>query len=101
MDDSTFETAFAQKFADRCIAGILARLPKPATVVQRWMDRKQAAQHIGKTERAIRALAEAGHIKEYGPTRAVMYDKEEIDRVMLESGRYVVNGKRTVEETRD
>jgi hypothetical protein len=97
MDDSTFETAFAQKFADRCIAGLLARLPKPATA-QRWMDRKQAAQYLGKTERAIRALAESGHIKEYGPNRAVLYDKEEIDRVMLESGRYVINGKRTIEE---
>jgi hypothetical protein len=101
MDDSTFETAFmaafAQKFADRCIAGLLARLPKPATA-QRWMDRKQAAQYLGKTERGIRALAEAGHIKEYGPTRAVLYDREEIDRVMLESGRYVIDGKRTVEE---
>ncbi len=101
MDDSTFETAFmgvfAQKFADRCIAGLLARLPKPAPA-QRWMDRKQAAAYIGKTERAIRALAEAGHLKEYGPTRAVLYDREEIDRVMLESGRYVIDGKRTVEE---
>jgi hypothetical protein len=101
MDDSTFETAFmaafAQKFADRCIAGLLARLPKPTTA-QRWMNREQAAQYIGKSERAIRALAEAGHIKEYGPTRAVLYDREEIDRIMLESGRYVINGRRTIEE---
>lgn len=101
MDDSTFGAAFidvfAQKFADRCIAALLARLPKPGTA-QRWMDRKQAAEYIGKTERAIRALAEAGHLKEYGPNRAVMYDKEEIDRVMLESGRYVISGKRTIEE---
>ncbi len=101
MDDSSFETVFAQKFADRCIAGILARLPKPVTVAQRWMDRKHASAYLGKTERAIRALAEAGHIKEYGPTRAVLYDKEEIDRVMLESGRYVINGKRTSEEPND
>jgi hypothetical protein len=100
MDDSSFETVSAQKFADRCIAGILARLPKPANA-QRWMDRKQAAQYIGKTERSIRALAEAGHIKEYGPTRAVLYDREEIDRTMLESGRYVINGKRTSEEPND
>jgi hypothetical protein len=95
MDDSTFESAFAQKFADRCIAGLLARLPKPAPA-QRWMDRKQAAAYIGKTERAIRALAEAGHLREYGPSRSVMYDREEIDRVMLESGRYVIEGKRTI-----
>jgi hypothetical protein len=100
MDDSPFETAFAQKIADRCIAGILARLPKPATA-QRWMDRKQASEYIGKTERAIRALAEAGHIKEYGPTRAVLYDRLEIDTVMLESGRYVIDGKRTIEEPQD
>jgi len=100
MDDSTFEAAcldtFAQKFADRCIAGLLARLPKPATA-QRWMDRKQGAEYIGKTERTIRALAEAGHLKEYGPNRSVLYDREEIDRVMLQSGRYVINGKRTID----
>jgi hypothetical protein len=100
MDDSPFETAFAQKIADACIAGLLARFPKPAAT-QRWMDRKQAAVYIGKTERAIRALAEAGHIKEYGPTRAVLYDRLEIDTVMLESGRYVINGKRTIEETHE
>jgi hypothetical protein len=94
MDDSPFETAFARMF-DRYIAGIVAHLPVPPTPWPRWMDRKKAAEYLGKKERAIRALAEAGHIKEYGPTRAVLYDKEEIDRVMLESGRYVVNGKRT------
>jgi hypothetical protein len=65
------------------------------------MDRKQASAYRGKTERAIRALAEAGHIKEYGPIRAGLYDREEIDRVMLESGRYVINGKRTSEEPND
>jgi hypothetical protein len=98
--DNTFIAAFAQEFADRCIAALLPQLPK-STTAQRWMDRKQASAYLGKTERAIRALAEAGHIKEYGPTRAVLYDKEEIDRVMLESGRYVINGKRTSEEPND
>ena len=99
--DNTFIAAFAQEFADRRIAALLPQLPKSTTLAQRWMDRKQASAYLGKTERAIRALAEAGHIKEHGPTRAVLYDKEEIDRVMLESGRYVINGKRTSEEPND
>jgi len=31
----------------------------------------------------------------------VLYDRLEIDTVMLESGRYVIDGKRTIEEPQD
>lgn len=93
MFNDEFVDGLAKAHVPRLMELLDQRLKAPTA--QRWMDRKQAAQYLGKTERSIRALAEDGHIKEYGPNRAVLYDKEEIDRVMLESGRYVINGKRT------
>jgi Helix-turn-helix domain len=96
MYTDEFVDQLAKAHVPRLIELLDKRLQNP--VEQRWMDRKQAAQYLGKTERAIRALAEAGHIKEHGPTRAVLYDKQEIDRMLLESGRFVINGKRTPED---
>src|ERR1700733_3889725 len=96
MFNDEFVDGLAKAHVPRLIELLDARLKHPTA--QRWMDRKQAAQYLGKTERAIRALAEGGFIKEYGPNRAVLYDKEEIDRMLTESGRYVINGKRGTAE---
>lgn len=77
-----FMAAFAQQFADRCAAILLARLPKPQVIQARYLTVQQAAVYISHTKKSFEYLMSKKLFPVIREDRLVLIDREDLDKWM-------------------
>ncbi len=79
-----FVAALAQQIAERCVTVLLAKLPRPNVIQQRYLTVEQAAAYIGHTKKSFEYLMTKNLFPVVRYERLVEIDREDIDRWMAQ-----------------
>lgn len=56
-------------------------------VPQRFLTLQQAAAYVGLSERSIRRMIDANRLIAFRPTRTVLIDRKQLEKVVFDSAR--------------
>jgi hypothetical protein len=80
--EETFLTQLAEEIAQRVVALVIPRLPRPNLIHPRYMTPTQAGQYIGHSPSSVHYLISKSFFPIIKKDRLVLIDREDLDKAL-------------------